>query len=395
MAKKQETQIQSEINKLLIWEARERDGFVEKVDALAERFGVDFYPHLLYTMAHLEFEKRTAKKHWRAIVSHWEQMRDDLNRDINFRVALLDYFIDIYKKIKNPKIIEIKLFQKTQQETLIDELTQLYNYRYLIKAMDCEISRANRYKTPLSFVFLDVDDFKNYNDTNGHFTGNKALKQLSNIIKKTVREVDIVARYGGEEFALILPETNKDGGAIISERIRKKIERSKFINEAKQPLKNFTISAGISTLHVDASTRTDLIKKADQALYRAKSRGKNQICLYEDERRDFQRVDASLVGHLSVVSNAGDIFMLKNISKGGLLFTFQRAISMGDILQLSLSLPHRKTPVSCKVKVKRVEEIQKNKKYEIGVRIIQIREAEKKALERFVDSLMYNKGPGK
>ncbi len=391
MAINKETQIQAEINKLLLWEARERDGFVDKVHGLAERFGDVFYPHLLYTMAHLTFEKRIARKHWHAIVHHWEQMRGDLKRDINFRVALLDYFIDIYKKIKNPKIIEIKVFQKTQQETLIDELTQLYNYRYLIKAMNREISRANRYKTPLSFVFLDVDDFKCYNDTNGHFSGNKALKQLAGIMKKTVREVDIVARYGGEEFALVLPETNKDGGAIISERIRRRIELSKFIGGDKQPLEKITVSCGIATLNVDAATRTDLIKKADQALYRAKSRGKNQICLYEDEKRDFERVDALFVKQLSVVSDTGDIFIPKNISKGGMLFTFQRAISMGCIMQLFLSLPGRKTPILCKVKVKRVEEIKKNKKYEIGVRIIQIRGPDKKVLGRFIDSLVQSK----
>ncbi len=391
MAKNQEMQIQSEINKLLIWEAKERDGFVDKVDSLAKRFGDDFYPHLLYTMAHLELEKRAAKKHWQEIVRHWERMRCDVRRDINFRVALLDYFVDIYRKIKNPKIIEIKIFQKTQQETLVDELTQLYNYRYLIKALDREISRANRYNAPLTYVFMDVDDFKCYNDTNGHFTGNKALRSLAKIIKKTVREVDIVARYGGEEFALILPETNKEGGAVISERIRKKIERSKFVNEAKQPLKKFSISVGIASLNVDASTRVELIKKADQALYRAKSRGKNQICLYEDERRDSQRIDASLVKNLSLVSSSGDNFSFKNISKNGLLFTFNKVIPMGSILQLFLSLPNRKTKISCKVKVKRVEEIQKNKEYEIGVRIIQIRETEKKALGRLIDSFTNTK----
>lgn len=358
------------------------------MESLEARFGNEFYYYLLFTTAHLEFEKRTAKKHCREILKHWGKMSRYLNREIDFRVALLDYFIDINKRIKNPKIIEIKIFQKTQQETYIDELTQLYNYRYFMKALDYEIVRANRYNTPLSLVIFDVDDFKHYNDTNGHLTGNKSLKKLAQIIKKSVRDVDIIARYGGEEFVMILPETNKEGGLMISERIREKVERSTFIKGEKQPLKRFTISGGLATLNVDAKTITDLIKKADQALYRAKARGKNQVALYVKERREFERVNASLIGRLTVASNTGDIFVVKDITEGGLLFEFHKAIPVGTILHLTLNLTGRVTPIQCKAKIRRLEELQKNKKYEIGVSIIQIRESEKKALKRFIRTLV-------
>jgi len=317
-------------------------------------------------------------------------MSRDVNRDVDFRVALLDYFIDINKRIKNPKIIEIKVFQKTQQDTLTDELTQLYNYRYFIKSLGNEIVRASRYHSPLTLVIFDVDDFKHYNDTNGHLAGNKALKKLSQIIKKSVRNVDVVARYGGEEFAMILPETNKDGGMVISERIRAKVERSDFVKGSKQPMKRFTLSGGVATFNIDALTGSDLIQKADKALYRAKARGKNQIAIYVDERRDYERVSASIVGRLTVVSEAGDIFEVKNLSEGGLLFEFNRAVPLGTILHLSLNIPGRKTPIRCKAKVRRVEELKRNKKYDIGVSVIQIREPDKKAVKRFLNVLKKN-----
>ncbi|HDH06160.1 MAG TPA: diguanylate cyclase [Nitrospirae bacterium] len=387
VVRNRELQIQSEVIKLLLRDSRDREKFSRKVERLEDRFGNEIYPSLLFITAHLEFKKRTAKKHWREILGHWGKMCGYVKREVDLRVALLDYFIDINKRIKNPKIVEIKIFQKTQQETYIDELTQLYNYRYFMKVLDYEIARASRYHAPLSLVIFDVDDFKHYNDTNGHFTGNKSLKKLAQIIKKSVRNVDVVTRYGGEEFAMLLPETNKEGGLVISERIREKVEKSTFIKGEKQPLRRLTISGGLATLNVDAKTGSELIKKADQALYRAKARGKNQIALYVDERRELERVDTYLIGRLTVASNTGDIFVVQNISEGGFLFEFHKPLPVGTILHLLMNLPGRKTPIQCKAKIRRLEELQKNKKYEIGVSIVHIREPDKKAMQRFIRTL--------
>ena len=383
-----EVQVQNRVTGLLLRASRDRDAFLRKMEELERRFGDELYPSLLYTTAHLEFQKRTAKKHWREIARHWDVMNREIGREVDFRVALLDYFLDVNKRIKNPKIIEIKIFQKTQEETVIDELTRLYNYRYFTQALEREIVRADRYHAPLSVVLFDVDDFKHYNDTNGHLTGNRALKRLAQLIKGSVRDVDVVARYGGEEFALILPETNKEGALVIAERIRAKVARSTFPKGERQPLRRFTVSGGVATLHVDAAKAADLVKKADQALYRAKSRGKNQVALYEEERRDYERVSASIMGRLAIASDAGDVFSVQNISEGGLLFDFSKAIPLGAILHLSLNLPGRKTPIQCKAKVRRVEEIRRNRRYEIGVSVIQIREAERRALKRFIRAAM-------
>lgn len=391
MAENQERQIQTAINKLLLRDSRDTGRFHQKVENMQERFGDAIYASLLFTTAHLEYQKRTARRLYREVLEHWEKMRLRMKREIDFRVALLDYFIDINKRIKNPKIIEIAIFQKTQQETLIDELTQLYNYRYFMKALDHEIARARRYRAPLSLVIFDVDDFKNYNDTNGHLSGNRALRKLAQIARKSVRDVDIVARYGGEEFAMILPETNKEGGLTISERIRKKVERGAFVNREKQPLKKFTISGGVATLQVDAVTGPELIKKADLALYRAKAVGKNHISPYMDERRDFDRVAASITGRLTMASDSGDIFVVENVSEGGVLFRFHKPIPLGSVLHLFLNLPRRKTPIHCKAKVRRVEELLKNKRYEIGASFIQILESERKAMKRFIHGLAQEK----
>jgi diguanylate cyclase (GGDEF)-like protein len=388
-------QIQSEIQKLLVNESCTGQGFIKKVDQLAKRFGDDFYPALIFTAAHLDFKKRTAKKHWLEILNHWNYMSHDLKRDIDFRVAMLDYFVHINRRLKNPKIIEINMFQKTQKETVIDELTNLNNYRYFKRTLDNEIKRAKRYNEPLTLVMMDVDDFKIYNDQNGHITGNTALKKLARILKTSVRNIDNVARYGGEEFVLICPETTKEGGFVIADRIRERVERSNFPAEKKQPLRTFTISGGVATLNVDASTTSKLINRADQALYRAKARGKNQIALYIDERRDSERVTASITGQLTTVSHAGDVFAVQDISKSSLMIRFDKAIPLGTILQLSLHLPDRKTPIRCETKVRRVAELKKNKVYELGVRIIRASERDRKALHRYVYSLLNKNKKGK
>ncbi|OGT30601.1 MAG: hypothetical protein A2W28_10840 [Gammaproteobacteria bacterium RBG_16_51_14] len=380
--------IQAAVHKLLVHESGVGQGFIDKVDHLVERFGDEVYPALIFTTAHLEFPKRTARKHWHEILRHWGKMCRILGREIDFRVALLDYFVHINRRIKHPKIIEIKIFQMTQQETFIDELTSLNNYRYFLNALHDEIIRAKRYHVPLTLVMMDVDDFKFYNDINGHMTGNRALRKLARILKTSVRDVDTVARFGGEEFVLICPETTKAGGFVIADRIRKRVERSVFAAEKKQPLETFTISAGVATLNIDAVTAPKLIQRADQALYRAKALGKNQVALYMEEKRDAERVIASVTGLLTTDSHAGDVCSVKNISETSLLIHFDKVVPLGSQLQLALSLPGRKTPLRCVSKVKRISELEDKNSYELGVRVIRASARDRKALHSFVNALL-------
>ena len=303
---------------------------------------------------------------------------------MDFRVVLLDYFITVNKKIKNPKIIEIKLFEQTQKETFVDELTQLYNYRYFKKALDIEIARANRYKSFLTLVIFDVDDFKNYNDINGHLAGNKALKKLAGIISETVRNIDVAARFGGEEFSLLLPETTKDGGLIIADRIRCEVEKTIFANEKRQPLKRFTISGGLATLNVDATSASDLINKADKALYQSKALGKNRLTSYVKERRDYERVAARVKGCINFGKDCEEMVSVLNVSVGGVLFSFKRVIPLGTSLDMSLDLPGRRKKVHCQAKVRRTEELEENRLYEIGVRNIKLSKADREVVREFL-----------
>jgi diguanylate cyclase (GGDEF)-like protein len=134
----------------------------------------------------------------------------------------------------------------------------------------------------LSLIILDIDHFKNVNDEYGHQAGDVILKELSRLLKKCVREIDLVARYGGEEFVIILPETPKRNAIIVAERMRAAIMETDFPHEP-QPL-NITASIGVAGYpEDDIRTRIDIISKADLALYKAKRDGRNQVCLYSPQ----------------------------------------------------------------------------------------------------------------
>ncbi len=171
-----------------------------------------------------------------------------------------------------------ELHKKTEELTIIDELTETYNYRYFVQKLQEEKRRASRYDLALSLIMVDIDWFKKLNDTYGHEVGNFVLRRLSGIIQRCIRDVDIFARYGGEEFAVILPQTQREEAAVIGERIREQVESEVF--EARQYGKlKVTVSVGVSSFPENGKSQEELVSVADQALYQAKGEGKNAVCI--------------------------------------------------------------------------------------------------------------------
>lgn len=168
------------------------------------------------------------------------------------------------------------LFQKTKELTLIDDLTHLYNTRYLYQSLKAEISRGKRYGYPLSVLFLDLDGFKAVNDKNGHLVGSTTLKIVAKILKEGIRNVDIAARYGGDEFTLILPNTDVEGAKIVAERLRSTIEKYPYEEELGVKIK-LSASFGISNFPYHGDNPEILIQKADQAMYKVKETTKNAV----------------------------------------------------------------------------------------------------------------------
>lgn len=172
----------------------------------------------------------------------------------------------------------IHLYQEVQRLANQDPLTACFNRRHFMALAEKELQRAIRYQRPLSLVMLDIDEFKQFNDQYGHQIGDQVLCALVNLCQKKLRGIDILGRYGGEEFVILMPETVAGGGLQAAERLREKIEKMK-ITSIKTKL-SVTVSMGVARLDSDfnpALTLDMLIKRADQALYAAKSAGRNSV----------------------------------------------------------------------------------------------------------------------
>jgi two-component system cell cycle response regulator len=178
------------------------------------------------------------------------------------------------------------LYDQVLQISYTDGMTKLHNFRYFEYRLMEEISRTTRNETGLSLIILDVDYFKNFNDTLGHPAGDELLKHLARVLKDTVRDNDIVCRYGGEEFAIILPAVEKDGALILAERLRGRVEKEKFAGEEVQPKGKLTISVGLATMPQDAANKEELIRHADSALYAGKNSGRNRVVPYNPNLQD-------------------------------------------------------------------------------------------------------------
>ena len=174
------------------------------------------------------------------------------------------------------------LLKRSEELSVTDDLTKLFNSRYLNATLRREVERSKRYRTPVSLIFLDLDGFKNVNDQHGHLWGSRTLVEVGRVISATVREIDVVSRFGGDEFTVILPQTGPEGAAIIAERIRQKIEETTFLASYGLNVR-ITASLGIASFPDHGRTKDDLLARADQAMYLAKGRGKNGVALVEQE----------------------------------------------------------------------------------------------------------------
>ena len=178
--------------------------------------------------------------------------------------------------------IDIKRIYHLEIENITDPLMGIYNRRHLTRILQEEFSKAERYNLPFSIIMLDIDHFKKINDTYGHDIGDIVLINLGTIIQKLIRETDYVARYGGEEIMVVCPLTDAEHAVGLAERLRREIEACIVVPHCETkgvPEVHITVSMGVSEYSSDIASVTELVKRADIALYRAKHEGRNRVFL--------------------------------------------------------------------------------------------------------------------
>jgi diguanylate cyclase (GGDEF)-like protein len=248
----------------------------KRFQKLYRQGGDGVYVDLLFALTHQYFPEESAPSLWDQIIEHKKQLSKAVGRNIGITVATLDYLGNIKNELEAAAVISKRKISRIAEIAVTDGLTQLFDVTTFHAKLETEIKRFKRYGSEVSILMMDVDDFKQFNDTHGHQKGDLVLTQIALLIKKTTRDLDICCRYGGEEFSVILPQTGIKEAVHIAQRIRQRVEKK------YKKVSNLTISIGIAACPAMGKSATDLIKKADRALYRSKRRGKNRVTSYQE-----------------------------------------------------------------------------------------------------------------
>ncbi len=189
-----------------------------------------------------------------------------------YDLSLLERLVDL----SGPAIERSDIYRKMSDLVTTDDLTHLYNLRYLDRVLEVEMKRSRRYKSLLSLIFIDLDFFKQVNDTHGHLMGSQVLVEMAGILIDSLRAVDVIVRYGGDEFVVLLPNTNVKRATQVAERVRTAIREHKFLEKEGLSLQ-ITASFGIASYPEHAGGRTELIHLADRAMYESKTKGRDMV----------------------------------------------------------------------------------------------------------------------
>lgn len=347
--------------------AADENQFIERLNDLVTQHGDLVCSVIFNTLAALDLPPPVAQKYWLDVQNHRLQLISQLNRNVDLITAISDFLHLFTKFLPNSRLIDAATFERAVTATTHDILTGLYNRPYFDETYEQLISQAKRYDTDLSVLFLDIDDFKDVNDSMGHIAGDVALQEVARIIEKTKRVSDIAARYGGEEFVLLMPHTPNRDAYILAERIRKAIAQTEM--SFKGASFQLTISGGLASYPLNSINPKDLLFMADSAVYLAKGAGKNTISQFKQEQRRYLRAKCHrpvLIKELGFDTNPIFSGICKDICMGGLLLENPTPLPLGSLQEMSVTVGEDNQQLLLIGKVVRVEQC-KQQRFNIGM----------------------------
>lgn len=312
-------------------------------------------------IADLHLDRDVAFNHWTELNQHSLWLNEQIGRPLPLVAAVCDYFsCENNKLISNPKLTTFEHFDSLVNHSTIDRLTGLFNRNCFNDTLTHLIALSQREDSELSLVFLDLDDFKQVNDTYGHQMGDMVLNKFGKVLSNSIRKSDIALRYGGEEFVILMPNTNYNDALMLSNRIRLNVQNTVFIENGTKL--HISISGGLAVYPTHAKTADELIYSADSALYRAKGAGKNNIKVFKNESRHYLRVP--LVKGLKVKEINFDGATIQNaisqdICFGGILFETTQHYHVRNSIQIAIDF-NNDNPILIFGRVVRVEKIADN-----------------------------------
>ncbi len=342
------------------------DFFLRQVDALAAAQGDTVYQGMLELLTSIIIPLKEAKRHWYNARDHRLKMMKNMDRDVDFTTVLCDYFQTSTDLLAHPRLVESTLYENVVNENIHDKLTGLFNRAYFDEAYNLQVSLAKRYLDDFTILFLDIDNFKDINDTYGHLAGDETLRRIAKIINSHKRDSDIAARFGGEEFVLLMTRTDNVSAFICAERLREEIAKLE-IHYQNQSFK-VTVSGGIASFPFNSEDPALLLEMADSAVYLAKGAGKNRISHFKEEKRRYLRVkihEPILIKELDFHNSQTFNGISKDICVGGILFENSEPLPLGSLIKVKVPVTDG-APVLLIGTVVRVETFSNNR-YEIGM----------------------------
>jgi diguanylate cyclase (GGDEF)-like protein len=289
------------------------------------------YSELVAALINVTLEPQDARVILHRILLHYETLNSRRRQPFDLRTAAMDYALRHPELVPEPVVVDSDALQLAQRLAAVDELTGLFNRRFLEIYLQKEMNRARRYNQVFSVVFIDLDDFKHVNDTYGHDVGDEVLLMLGTTTQKLLRKEDFAARYGGEEFVILLPHTDSDGAVQFADRLRRRVSSARVRDTI-----HVTLSAGVATFPEDGSEAAVLLRNADDALYRAKMGGKDRVLVHAPDMREAPR----LATHMSAVcySDEDELGTVKlcDISTKGLSVAGRTVASPGQRLRFRI-----------------------------------------------------------
>jgi len=354
--------LRDQLMQVLAEDAHNTQRLLVRLDSITQESGIGAHAALLLILTHLAFEESEARRHWQAVLSLREELSQALGRDAGIRVALLDYFTNVNRRLVRPTLIELEMIETSSRDADKDRLTGLADERSFRTALQRELRRARRYTQRSSIVLFDLDDFAAANLRFGDLVGDRLMREAAILLSNKIRDIDLAARPGEDELALLLPETDRNGALLVAERFRREFEEFFAGRESAGKPVNLTVSAGIACYPDDATSPENLLACAAQALYRAKAEGKNDVQVFRPERRRFLRFELP-PGRFEVeVLPPGDGLPVRarNFSRNGILFTSPEPLQVGEEIEIRLAEPGDKVAAQAlriRGRVVRLEEL--------------------------------------
>lgn len=310
--------------------------WVGRLKSLGDLENTPVFSTAVRFLFHLKVDDSEGEALLARVLEHRRDLIRLLGRDPGLRVAAMDYLSNVDRRYENPKIVEMQEYEETERSARTDTLTGLSNRRVFRETLDAEIRRSRRYRWPATVLMLDLDHFKAVNDTHGHALGDGVLRRVGGIVLQAVRDADAACRIGGEEFAVVLPETAREGGYAVAERIRRRVERGFQDAPVEGHDVPMTVSAGLAIFPEDALHADELIARADEALYGAKHGGRNRVCVYYREKRGALRFPVKAGLAVQIGSSPGPGARALNLSRTGMLLDAGSGLTVAERISLKL-----------------------------------------------------------